>query len=558
MTSQEPVSALLFKNLAEKLSDRERPQEDLTPFMKWKLRFQECVDERGRLIDKELWIKLKKELYTYLSQVPGEACYIPGETQWEAHLSTEMTKQVAGGWRAGKSKFLAAELLPYMFIDRAHIWLVANTYELARAEFGYIKEWLQWMRASFYKDAKPQAGRWSIGVIGGGLLDTQTADDVTKLEMVNLNAVGIAEAGQVYHEIFLRLKGRVMEKGGPINLSGSFESSLVWYLKEFEAHLNGGDDWHSWSIPSWENAIIFPLGRQDPKILKQERELPEELFKLKIAAQVVRPPELVYPQFDPKRNVTPMYFGNQTAEIEQALGKKFEGGFNTRDPYPIFGIDGNVKAWILPEPGIGDIELAIDPGFNPGAYAVLVMYKLDPYVFCIAEIYKHQSVHETVIAEARDQWWFRYVTRGTIDNAGGQHHADRSAKEVWAAPYDKGGAALNLESQKITIQDGMQRTRTMLEDPLTRKPKLFFDPSCKQTIGEFDRYRYPPGREMGSQRDVPIDRDNHSMKALGYWLVRRIGLIGNGRGRVTSVKYIRTGNQQWQENNGMDPYENGI
>jgi phage terminase large subunit len=43
-------------------------------------------------------------------------------------------------------------------------------------------------------------------------------------------------------------------------------------------------------------------------------------------------------------------------------------------------------------------------------------------------------------------------------------------------------------------------------------PRLTIDPACVNTIEEMESYSYPPG----GTRDVPQDKDNHSMDALRY------------------------------------------
>jgi phage terminase large subunit len=44
---------------------------------------------------------------------------------------------------------------------------------------------------------------------------------------------------------------------------------------------------------------------------------------------------------------------------------------------------------------------------------------------------------------------------------------------------------------------------------------LTVDPSCTNTIAEFESYRYPD-RGQGAERDVPVKANDHAMDALRY------------------------------------------
>jgi phage terminase large subunit len=45
-------------------------------------------------------------------------------------------------------------------------------------------------------------------------------------------------------------------------------------------------------------------------------------------------------------------------------------------------------------------------------------------------------------------------------------------------------------------------------------PHLTVDPSCVNTIAEFESYQYPSGGKV--EKDVPIKANDHAMDALRY------------------------------------------
>ena len=477
-------------------------------------------------IDLDLKKKTKFDLYRELAHAPGEAIYVPGVTQQAMHESEAKVKQLVGGWRLGKSKGLAAELLPYLFIDNAHLWNVANSYDLGRPEFEYILQWLVWMGLKPDDDLKlsmPLTGKWSLRTPWGARLETMTAEDVTKLEAANLDACGVAEAGQIHLDVIHRLLGRVFQKGGPLLLSGSFEGSLPWYLEAFENNQNGGTDWHSFSAPSWENLIVFPGGYDDPKIQQQKNMLPEDVFLLKVAAKPVAPREIVFSEFDPKLHVVPMEFVDFSPYTKDRL----------EFPEPEIGGDGRVTKWYLPKKSTKGWELAIDPGYT-GSYAVEFIQEWNGNVFIPAEIYLQYTVVEDVISAAKQEELWSQVRSGVIDVAGTQHQGMKSHQETW---FDKKQAGVWLRSAKWPVEENIKRMRSFLINPMDKRPRLFIDPRCVGIIREFKFHRYPPPKESVPERERPIDKDNHGLKAVGYWLLDKFNKV-DGDTQVVSRSYI--------------------
>jgi hypothetical protein len=474
--------------------------------------------------DLETGRKTKFDLYAELAKAPPEIAYYIWPTQAAAHASTVLTKQFAGGWRVGKSMWLAAEALPYMFKDNAEIWIVANDYVLGRYEWKYIHQWLKWLGVPLLRVNDPGAGSWRIETAWHATLRTQTADDVTKIEGGNLDAAVIAEAGLMDPEIIRRIGGRVMTKGGPVLMSGSLDASEPWYMEAFEKYLNGpvdNVDWQSWGMPSWENTLSFPGGREDPKIKERESILSEDEFKLKIACQRAKPQELVFSEFDVRTHVVDFEFSDLDSH-----GARLE--------YPeAISTDWGMTINKFKLPRRDHVHLAIDPG-SRGAYAVLAIRKYDDQIYVIDEVYLRLTMVDDVIAECKMREWWDDVDFAVMDIAGKQQPAMASQADIWAKDEN---LHFYPAMSFIHIEDGVEHLKTWLKNPLNKQPRLWVSPKCKGLIKEFGLYRYRTEKENRPISEAPVDANNHSIKALIYYLVNRFKIGGRGN-RTSSAKYV--------------------
>lgn len=475
--------------------------------------------------------------------------YEPGPIQSFAHQSQAKIILVAGGWRAGKSKWLAAQLLPYMFRDWAHVWIVANDYKLARAEFGYIQMWLKWLGVPLEKPpSKPKEGSWQIVTQWHATLETMTGKDDDKIEMANLDAAGIAEAGQADKDTFNKLFGRVLQKRGRIFISGSMTEAQPWYVNALERYQNGDEfgDWQSYSIPSFDNLAIFPQGEDTEQLQVMKRNMPEDEYARKVLALPMPPQGLVFREFDTKLHVVPCKFVEATPEqMMVAMGNAYSP-FPMNDfltvPRPV--LDGfNIKAWEVPEHA--EIEIAVDPGYDPGRYAVLACVRTKKEIIVIDEVYEAEKTGEQVIQICMEKEWWPRVKRGTIDIAAKQHQANMSQHEVWRKI-----AGLSLMTKFVPIPDGINRYHEFLYDPSNGRPRMFVDPRCENFIGEHRKYRYPKNREDGNLKILPIDRDNHAIKAMTYYIIWNFK-FSDSTGGTTSRRYITERGQQTQSNDWM-------
>ena len=411
------------------------------------------------------------------------AGYLPSPEQLAAHDSKARIRLIGGGERAGKSRSAAMELFGRFLSGRLY-WLIGPDYELCRPEFRYLVE--AFARIDAIESLSfPSSDQCRMTLRSGARLVTRSAREPSKLAGEAPDAILACEAAQLPYEAFLRARGRLAETRGWMWLSGTFEGSLDWYAEKFKAWRGPNTDAaQAFSIPTWANRALFPAGRQDPELRALEATYPSELFQERFGGTPCLPTTLVFREFDAARHVRP---------VDAAA--------------------------------ISTVELAVDPGYA-GAYAVLAVAKLDGQVAVLDEVYLRHAVAATVIAECRRRAWWPHVTGGVIDIAGRQHHGSASQISIWLAL-----TGLRLRSRPVPVRDGIDRLRTFLRDPASGEARLTVDPRCRALIREFGLYRYHEVTEGRPISEEPIDRDDHAIKALAYWLYDRFGPVARPRRR---------------------------
>jgi len=329
----------------------------------------------------------------------------------------------------------------------------------------------------------PAQGQCQFTTVNNVKVITRTSKDPETLASIAPIGIAMAEAAQQSLEVYLRLRGRVAERRGPIVLSGTFEGSLGWYPELWQRwQADNPDEGRSFSIPTWSNRAIYPGGRQDPEILELERITPADLFMERYGAVPCKPATLVFKEFGYLTHVRDLPF--------------------------------------LPGQSV---QLWIDPGYA-GAYAVLAVQfdrsTIPATVRHFDEVYRQGATSPDIIDECKARPWWGSVRTVVMDVAGRQHHAQESHFETWRRL-----AGLVPMGQPVGIADGIERHRTFLVDPASGKPRLLHDPRCKGTLAEYGKYKYHDIKENRPTREEPIDVDNHAMKAIAYGLVHNFGFV---------------------------------
>lgn len=180
-----------------------------------------------------------------------------------------------GGIRSGKSTRLAFRVLCKIMDPSARlIWLVGPDYQQARQEFRYVLDWCLLLGLATAKSySMPMDGPCTLVTLTGCRVETKSAQHTERLASVAPDLAALCEPGQMPSEVYDTVLGRLLEKRGTLLMGGTLEADLnkphwIWYedlAREWALNPEGSRE-RSFSIPTWSNKAIFPLGLADPEI----------------------------------------------------------------------------------------------------------------------------------------------------------------------------------------------------------------------------------------------------------------------------------------------------
>lgn len=286
--------------------------------------------------------------------------------------------------------------------------------------------------------------------------------------------------------------------------------------KDSERYLAEQMEWSFHTYPTWENTAVFPLGPDDPEIRMLRRSQPPDTFLLEVAAVAMPAPDLVYPQFRADVHV-------KRCPIDQDL----------------------------------PVGLGIDPSASINAYAVCAFQDLKSRVHQVGEYAQKGVLAEEVIeACARLPWWprvdfavmdsaavydlriwqqhplvdfgvvavkkprieerFAVVREWLLDPAAYDDVLMETRRRAMAEMHYAGEWADLPVEEKADIE---VYARASIEPTDLRKcVRYFIDPSCINTINEFQTYRYQRRKDSSlNWPDRPRDADDHNVDSAGYW-----------------------------------------
>lgn len=358
------------------------------------------------------------------------------------------------------------------------LYIVGFNYENALPEWDYLRDYFRLLEhvtgsSIVTRERRPAGGQQRC------VLELKIGDVRKQILTVSAHAKGgmalsakgeapdmvlLVEMESLPYDVYLAARGRVAEKRGRIIISGTFPDDVGWAAELWQRWKGDNEEaGQSFSLATWSNKRVFPDGLDDPEIKAIKATVTNAEFMRRYGAIPQKPATLVFPEFSFEKHV------REFAEYDPGL----------------------------------PVEFWIDPGYGESSYAVLAVQVAGKTVFVFDEIHVQGHTGEEVIALAKKKWeWFDRVRGGVGDFAVRQHHAAKSQLEVW-----QGKAGIYLRNQQIPLEAGRLRLQSfLLPDPLTKLPRIFFNPRCKKTAAEFGRYvwRRTPEERLGNEQ--PIDR----------------------------------------------------
>jgi hypothetical protein len=395
---------------------------------------------------------------------------------------------VAGGEQAGKSMIASKFLLKRIFEteEKGLYWLVAADYGRTRAEYEYLIE--DFAKLNLLKKASKRVDPGKIELADGTVIETKSAKDPRTLAMRAPDGIIGCEASQLDMESYYRIRGRCAPKAAWMFLAGTFEGSLGWYPSLFQAWKYSTGDEKSFSLPSYTNKHLYPGGKDDPEIQKLKNEASDAFFMERIEGIPSPPMGVVFQEFRADKHVS-----------EEA-------------------------SYVSGEP----VHLWIDPGYA-GGYAIEAIQIINDQVRIIDEVYEQSLITEEMINICQNREWWSDVKFGVIDVAGYQHQAMAAPAEVWMNE-----TGLYLDSEKVKINDGTEKLKSMLKLAPNGEPRLIINKQCKGILSEFGAapnpfngqtlvYRWKVDRDGNIVGNQPEDKYNHGVKAVIYGLINHFG-----------------------------------
>lgn len=456
--------------------------------------------------------------------------------QYKVLIADDRFPVIVGGERGGKSWVSAAILLPHIellpeirperfynkdgtpkYNPRERKPLVPDfvifgpSYAEPRVEFSYLEEWLRELDNIAYI-SKPQEGPWRLVTKLGVVVSTWSTDNPGTIRGIDLEGAVAAEAGNMEWDAIERIQGRIGAKRGFCVYSGTMENAQRWYIRwTIEGQRQNRFRIKTYSLPSWGNLAQFPGGRNDPEIKRWEEFYTDDVFITRVAAEP-RPPR------------------------DRVIRELFEQ---------------DIRKVVLPRNTDGtyacQFDLAIDPGYLPSAYAVLWVASWDTekgkFWYIFDEIYVQSTQNEEIIERIKRHKFYRYldIDSLTID-VSAKRHADGNEPAI--EKYRRLSKLKSPYTHYWHENALVDRLRTTAKAGL-----IAIHPNCRGLIAELGLgeevfpdmhpWKFPTAKGDIITNDRPIDRWNHSCKALGYLLLRYLGVVERMGDRPKSKNRIK-------------------
>ena len=148
--------------------------------------------------------------------------------------------------------------------------------------------------------------------------------------------------------------------------------------------------------------------------------------------------------------------------------------------------------------------LAMDEGYTNPAVILLVGEDSDSRLHICSEWYERGKLQSRVVETAKDFTLTYGVSLAAVDEA---------AAGLIADLINNGVPAFAMKGR---VLDGIQVVQDRLKVQGDGKPRLTVDPSCINTINEFESYIWKKVTNTGIVKDEPQKENDHAMDALRY------------------------------------------
>lgn len=407
------------------------------------------------------------------------------DAQREIHEANERFLTLTCGRRWGKSMAAGMDLVPYLFIPDSHWWIVGPNYSLGEKEFRVVHDAIfrkmklgrGTNRAKYWYNTKQ--GDMKIEMPWNTLLEVKSAERPDSLVGEKLWGVVMSEAALHNFPTWpMFIQPALADTLGWATFP-STPRGFNWFAAMYDAGQDPNmKDYKSWRLPSWTNPHVYPGGRQDPEILRLEREVSKNFFLQEIAAEFTAFEGKIYNDFDPRIHVKDIPYNHEWKNF-------WAFDFGYVDPFIC-------------------LDIMVDPADN--------VYVWREYQVSGLSTYEHARI------------------MANRDNPKG-FHVD------WMAADPRGAdeiATLNLilgqcYANSVAWKPGIEAISQHL-----KANKLFIDRSCVNLIRQMERLRFADSRDGRNAVEKQHDYDDHGPDALRYFF-NEYFVLGVARGSLADI-----------------------
>jgi phage terminase large subunit len=182
----------------------------------------------------------------------------------------------------------------------------------------------------------------------------------------------------------------------------------------------------------------------------------------------------------------------------------YEGIWATAEGAVYDSFDAAIHVKVRPASDFKTWYLAEDEGYTNPAVILLVGEDSDGRLHIAQEFYERGKLQSVVVGQARVWTLEKGVSMAAVDEAAAGLIADLLNAGVPAVP------------SKGRVLDGIQIIQDRLRIQDDGLPRLTIDPSCVNTINEFESYVWKIAGTTGVIKDEPQKENDHAMDAIRY------------------------------------------
>jgi hypothetical protein len=438
--------------------------------------------------------------------------------QASIHNSNARFKILACGRRYGKTTFGARELSAAIIDpDQAgYYWIVGPKYTTAEKEFRIVYfDLIQKLKLgnSMRKSYNVKQGDMRIEFKPTGtILEVKSAQHQDTLLGEGLKGVVMAEAARHTSDTWEQYVRPALTDELGWAIFTSTPRGYNWFQGLWLLGQGVIPQYESWRLPSWENPIVFPQGRDDPEIKEIEDRVSPQWFAQEIGAEFTAFAGKIYNEFDPAVHVKEIEYDPRWTNV-WALD------YGWANPFVCY-------------------DVMIDPEDN--------FYVWREYQRSEMTTFEHAK-----FLMNRDNPPDFHVDWGAGDPRGpDQAGTIESVCHINIASNDI--ASNSGESWYL----GIEHVKRLLKVQSNGLPKFFIDPSCTVLIRQIEQLRNVESKEGNNAREGQHKHDDHGPDGIRYLVGQYFEL---GAGSALSDVYAPSGQQSeaatfFKSHTNMDRY----